>query len=91
LATAIGVSANWSNNRRRFGEEGADSLLSYLRPPSNDKEVHATTAKAVKASIDDPENSNKLRHAGVVDCLLIMGESKDQDLQMAAAVAIRNI
>jgi hypothetical protein len=31
LADAIGVSANWSNNRRRFGKEGAvDPLVSYL-------------------------------------------------------------
>ncbi|KAH0794332.1 Armadillo/beta-catenin-like repeat family protein [Histomonas meleagridis] len=92
LADAIGVSATWGNNRRRFGEEGAvDPLVSYLRPPSNNKEVHAATAKALKALSEDPENSNKLRHAGVVDYLLIMVESRDQDLQMAAAVAIRNI
>jgi HEAT repeat protein len=92
LADAIGVSANWANNRRRFGEEGAvDPLVSYLRPPSNNKDVHAATAKALRALSEDSENSNKLRHAGVVDYLLIMVESKDQDLQMAAAVAIRNI
>jgi HEAT repeat protein len=92
LADAIGVSANWANNRRRFGEEGAvDPLVSYLRPPSNNKEVHAATAKALKALSEDPENSNNLRHAGVVDYLLIMVESQDEDLQMAAAVAIRNI
>lgn len=92
LADAIGVSANWGNNRRRFGEEGAvDPLVSYLRPPSNNKEVHAATAKALKALSEDPDNSNVLRHAGVVDYLLIMVESKDPDLQMAAAVAIRNI
>ena len=92
LADAIGVSANWGNNRRRFGEEGAvDPLVSYLRPPSDNKEVHAATAKALKALSEDPENSSRLRHAGVVDYLLIMVESKDPDLQMAAAVAIRNI
>jgi hypothetical protein len=92
LADAIGVSANWANNRRNFGKEGAvDPLVSYLRPPSNNKEVHAATAKALKALSEDPQNSNVLRHAGVVDYLLIMVESKDQDLQMAAAVAIRNI
>ena len=92
LADAIGVSANWGNNRRRFGEEGAvDPLVSYLRPPSTNKEVHAATAKALKALSEDPDNSNVLRHAGVVDYLLIMVESKDPDLQMAAAVAIRNI
>lgn len=91
LADAIGVSANYSNNRRRFGEEGAvDPLVSYLRV-SNNKDVHAATAKALKALSEDSENSNKLRHAGVVDYLLRMVESKDQDLQMAAAVAIRNI
>jgi HEAT repeat protein len=92
LADAIGVSANWSNNRRRFGEEGAvDPLVSYLSGPSKNLEVHAATAKALKALSEDPENSNKLRHAGVVQYLLKMVESKDQDLQMAAAVAIRNI
>ena len=92
LADAIGVSANWGNNRRRFGEEGAvDPLVSYLRPPSENKEVHAATAKALKALSEDAENSSRLRHAGVVDYLLIMVESKDPDLQMAAAVAIRNI
>jgi len=92
LADAIGVCANWANNRRRFGEEGAiDPLVSYLRPPSTNKEVHAATAKALKALSEDPENSNNLRHAGVVDYLLVMVESKDTDLQMAAAVAIRNI
>ena len=92
LADAIGVSAQWSNNRRRFGEEGAvDPLVSYLRPPSQNKEVHAATAKALKALSEDIENSNKLRHAGVVDYLLIMVSSRDSDLQMAAAVAIRNI
>lgn len=92
LADAIGVSANYGNNRRKFGEEGAvDPLVSYLRPPSNNKNVHAATAKALKALSEDPENSNKLRHAGVVDNLLLMVESKEPDLQMAAAVAIRNI
>ena len=92
LADAIGVCANWGNNRRRFGEEGAvDPLVSYLRPPSSNKDVHAATAKALKALSEDPDNSNVLRHAGVVDYLLIMVESKDPDLQMAAAVAIRNI
>jgi hypothetical protein len=92
LADAIGVSANWANNRRRFGEENAvGPLVSYLKPPSSNKEVHAATAKALKALSEDPENSNKLRYAKVVDYLLIMVESKDEDLQMAAAVAIRNI
>jgi hypothetical protein len=92
LADAIGVSANWANNRRRFGEENAvEPLVSYLKPPSSNKEVHAATAKALKALSEDPENSNKLRHSKVVDYLLIMVESKDEDLQMAAAVAIRNI
>jgi HEAT repeat protein len=99
LADAIGVAANWSNNRRRFGEEGAvDPLVSYLQPPGDNKEVtesaqevHAATAKALKALSEDPENSKKLRGAGVVDHLLKMVESKDEDLQMAAAVAIRNI
>ncbi|OHS94331.1 Armadillo/beta-catenin-like repeat family protein [Tritrichomonas foetus] len=92
LADAIGVSANWSNNRRRFGEEGAvGPLVSYLRPPSNNKEVHAATAKALKALSEDQENSNNLRRAGVVEYLLKMVESKDPNLQMAAAVAIRNI
>jgi hypothetical protein len=92
LADAIGVCAKWANNRRRFGEEGAvDPLVSYLRPPSNNLEVHAATAKALKALSEDPENSNNLRGAGVVDYLLIMVESQDEDLQMAAAVAIRNI
>jgi hypothetical protein len=92
LADAIDVSANWANNRRRFGEEEAvDALVSYLRPPSDNKDVHAAIAKALKALSEDSENSNKLRHAGVVDHLFVMVESKDQDLQMAAAVAIRNI
>ena len=92
LADAIGVAADWSNNRRRFGEEGAvDPLVSYLRPPSSNKEVHAATAKALKALSEDAENSKKLSQAGVVEYLLIMVESEDPDLQMAAAVAIRNI
>lgn len=92
LADAIGVSANWGNNRRRFGEEGAvDPLVSYLRPPSMNKDVHAATAKALKALSEDEENSEKLRYAGVVDYLLIMVASPDPNLQMAAAVAIRNI
>ncbi|OHS93162.1 Armadillo/beta-catenin-like repeat family protein [Tritrichomonas foetus] len=92
LADAIGVSADWSNNRRMFGEEGAvDPLVSYLRPPSNNEEVHAATAKALKALSEDTENSKNLRQAGVVNYLLDMVESKDPDLQMAAAVAIRNI
>ncbi|OHT12507.1 Armadillo/beta-catenin-like repeat family protein [Tritrichomonas foetus] len=92
LADAIGVSADWADNRRRFGEEGAVTpLVSYLTPPSNNKEVHAATAKALKALSEDTENSNNLRHAGVVTYLLNMVESKDPDLQMAAAVAIRNI
>ncbi|KAK8857975.1 hypothetical protein M9Y10_013075 [Tritrichomonas musculus] len=92
LADAIGVSADWANNRRRFGEEGAvDPLVSYLRPPSNNTEVHASTAKALKALSEDNENSNKLRHAGVVKYLLKMVHNRDPDLQMAAAVAIRNI
>lgn len=92
LADAIGVSADYSNNRRLFGEEGAvGPLVSYLRPPSNNEEVHASTAKALKALSEDPENSQVLRQAGVVNYLLEMVESKDPDLQMAAAVAIRNI
>ncbi|OHT17644.1 Armadillo/beta-catenin-like repeat family protein [Tritrichomonas foetus] len=92
LADAIGVSADWANNRRRFGEEGAvDPLVSYLRPPSDNTEVHASTAKALKALSEDNENSNKLRHAGVVKYLLKMVHNRDPDLQMAAAVAIRNI
>ena len=40
---------------------------------------------------EDNENSNKLRHAGVVKYLLKMVHNRDPDLQMAAAVAIRNI
>ena len=92
LADAIGVSADYSNNRRLFGEEGAvGPLVSYLRPPSNNQEVHASTAKALKALSEDPENSKNLRQAGVVNYLLEMVESQDPDLQMAAAVAIRNI
>ena len=92
LADAIGVSAAWKNNRRRFGEEGAvDPLVSYLTPPSCNKEVHAATAKALKALSEDKQNSRKLSKAGVVQFLLIMVESNDQELQMAAAVAIRNI
>ena len=92
LADAIGVSADYSNNRRLFGEEGAvGPLVSYLRPPSYNQEVHASTAKALKALSEDPENSKNLRQAGVVNYLLEMVESQDPDLQMAAAVAIRNI
>ena len=92
LADAIGVSAGWADNRRRFGEEGAVApLVSYLRPPSNNNEVHAATAKAIKALSEDTENANNMKKAGVVDYLLDMVESKDPDLQMAAAVAIRNI
>lgn len=92
LADAIGVSADWGNNRRKFGEENAvDPLVSYLRPPSCNTEVHASTAKALKALSEDNENSKKLRHAGVVKYLLKMVHNRDPDLQMAAAVAIRNI
>ena len=92
LADAIGFAANYGNNRRRFGEEGAvDPLVSYLRPPSVNREVHAATAKALKALSEDQENSKRLSNAGVVDYLLMMVESKDTELQMAAAVAIRNI
>ena len=92
LADAIGYAANYGDNRRRFGEEGAvDPLVSYLRPPSNNLEVHAATAKALKALSEDHENSKKLSQAGVVDYLLKMVESQDTELQMAAAVAIRNI
>ena len=92
LADAIGFAANYGNNRRRFGEEGAvDPLVSYLRPPSSNREVHAATAKALKALSEDKENSKKLAQADVVDYLLKMVESKDTELQMAAAVAIRNI
>ena len=92
LSDAIGVSAAWRNNRRRFGEEGAvDPLVSYLRPPSTNPDVHAATAKALKALSEDPINSRKLSQAGVVEYLLIMVESTDLELQMAAAVAIRNI
>ena len=92
LADAIGVSAYYDDNKRRFGKEGAvDPLVSYLRPPSNNDQVHASTAKALKALSEDSKNSNKLRKAGVVDNLLEMVESNDPELQMAAAVAIRNI
>jgi hypothetical protein len=92
LADAIGFAANYGNNRRRFGEEGAvDPLVSYLRPPSTNLEVHAATAKALKALSEDKENSKRLAQADVVDYLLKMVESKDTELQMAAAVAIRNI
>ena len=92
LADAIGVSAVYGNNRRRFGEEGAvDPLVSYLTPPSTNIEVHAATAKALKALSEDKQNSKKLSQAGVVQFLLIMVESDDQELKMAAAVAIRNI
>ena len=92
LADAIGVSADWANNRRRFGEEGAvDPLVSYLRSPSENTEVHASTAKALKALSEDHQNSKKLRHAGVVKYLLKMVHNRDPELQMAAAVAIRNI
>lgn len=80
----IGVSGQRSN-RRRFGEEGAvDPLGSCLR----NKEVHAATAKALKALSEDIENGNKLRHAGFVAYLLIMVSSRYSDLQMMAVVAI---
>ena len=79
LADAIGVSAAYGNNRRRFGEEGAvDPLVSYLTPPSNNREVHAATAKALKALSEDKQNSKKLSQAGVVQFLLRMVESDDQ-------------
>ncbi|EAY06639.1 Armadillo/beta-catenin-like repeat family protein [Trichomonas vaginalis G3] len=92
LADAIGFAANYGKNRRRFGEEGAvDPLVSYLRPPSSNLEVHAATAKALKALSEDQENSKRLSQAGVVDYLLKMVDSQDEELQMAAAVAIRNI
>ncbi|EAY16563.1 Armadillo/beta-catenin-like repeat family protein [Trichomonas vaginalis G3] len=92
LANAIGVAAAYGDNRHHFGQEGAvDPLVSYLQPPSNNPEVHAATAKALKALSEDAQNSKKLSNAGVVEYLLMMVSSTDRELQMAAAVAIRNI
>ncbi|KAI8822493.1 armadillo-type protein [Fimicolochytrium jonesii] len=90
LAEAIARCCHWGNNRVAFGTASAVApLVKYLRSP--DEEVHRSTARALHQLSMDPDNCITMHENGVVQLLLGMVGSPDQNLQEAAAGTIGNI
>ncbi|KAJ3017515.1 Armadillo repeat-containing protein 4 [Thoreauomyces humboldtii] len=90
LAEAVARCCHWGNNRVSFGTAGAVApLVKYLRSP--DDEVHRSTARALHQLSMDPDNCITMHEHGVVQLLLGMVGSSDQNLQEAAAGTIGNI
>jgi armadillo repeat-containing protein 4 len=97
LAEAIARCCHWGNNRVAFGAASAVApLVKYLKSP--DESVHRSTARALhQLSMDrtikliSADNCISMHENGVVQLLLGMVGSTDQDLQEAAAGTIGNI
>ncbi|XP_021342535.1 armadillo repeat-containing protein 4-like isoform X1 [Mizuhopecten yessoensis] len=90
LAEAIARCCNWGNNRTAFGREKAvGPLVKYLK--SQDENVHRSTARALFQLSKNPENCITMHEAGVVQPLMAMVGSSDEDLQESAAGCISNI